>query len=192
MGDSSVYGIVDAALAAHLFAIRNKRGLSLDQAAAASGVSRATLSRIARGETSPTAHVHGRLSAAYGLTLSVLLAAIEEDPPRILPRNDAARWKDPDSGNERWTISPPASGYAIELVWAEPPSGIRIEDPTPAYPGVEEHIVLFASKLRFEMQDAAYHLHQHDSLRLKLFSRSALESCGSGSARRLISTRGPS
>lgn len=180
---------VDAALAARLFAIRSARGLSLDLAAELSGVSRATLSRIERSETSPTAHVLGRLSAAYGLTLSALLGGLDEAPPSVMSRDEVGFWTDPETGFRRWSISPPARGYDIELIWAELPTGVRIEYPAPAYSGMEQHIVLFEGSLMFESDGAIYHLKRNDSLRIRLFSHSALESCGRSAAKYLLAIR---
>lgn len=183
------YENVDSALASRLSALRRERGLSLDQASQLSGVSRATLSRTERGESSPTAHVLGRLSAAYGMTLSALLGGLDESPPSVLSRENAGFWNDPETGFRRWSISPPARGYDIELVWAELPPGARIEYPAPAYTAMEQHIVLFEGGLRYETGGAIYALRPNDSLRIKIYGKSALESCGEGAARYLIAVR---
>jgi transcriptional regulator with XRE-family HTH domain len=180
---------VDAALAARLAALRSERGLSLDQAANLSGVSRATLSRTERGETSPTAHVLGRLSAAYGITLSALLGGLDEAAPSVLSREKAGVWTDPETGFRRWSISPPARGYDIELVWAELPSGVRIEYPAAAYSGMEQHIVVFEGALKYTLDGAIYQLRRNDSLRIKLYGHSALESTGRSAAKYLLAVR---
>ena len=127
------YENVDKALANRLSTLRKNRGLSLDQAAQLSGVSRATLSRAERGETSPTAHVLGRLSEAYGITWSVLLGGLDEAAPAVLPRNEAGYWADPETGFQRWLISPPARGYDIELVLSELPAGAGAVTASPAH-----------------------------------------------------------
>jgi len=177
------------ALAARLSALRSERGLSLDQAAERSGVSRATLSRAERGETSPTAHVLGRLSAAYGLTLSALLGGLDEAPPSVISRQQAGFWTDPETGFQRWSISPPARGYDIELVWAELPAGARITYSGPSFSGMEQHIALFEGELAFETGGAIYRLRPNDSLRIRLYGESALESCGQGAAKYLLAVR---
>lgn len=189
MGIKTAFESTDEALAARLSALRSERALSLDQAAELSGVSRATLSRIERGETSPTAHVLGRLSSAYGITFSRLLGGLDEAAPAVRPREEAAKWLDPETGFQRWSVSPPAVGYDIELVWAELPLGTRIEYPTPAYPGMEQHIVLFEGLLRYEANGLTYELRRNDALRIKLYGPSALESCGRGPAKYLLAIR---
>ena len=189
MGKRTENGTIDAALAARLLTIRSERGLSLDQAAELSGVSRATLSRTERGETSPTAHVLGRLSAAYGVTLSALLGGLDEARPSVLSRDQAGFWTDPETGFRRWSISPPARGYDIELIWAELPAGARIEYPAPAYSGMEQHIVLFEGALKYETGGATYQLAGNDSLRIKIHDESALESCGLVPAKYILAVR---
>src|ERR1700688_2516206 len=67
--------IVDtmAAFGERLRAERRARSWPIERLAAASGVSRAMISKIERGESSPTAVVLGKLSAALELGVSELL-----------------------------------------------------------------------------------------------------------------------
>src|SRR6266478_9007342 len=62
------------AIARRLRAEREARGWTIADLAALSGVSKAMISKIERAEASPTAMLLGRLSGAFGLTLSRLLA----------------------------------------------------------------------------------------------------------------------
>ena len=189
METSAIYGNIDEALASRLSVLRRNLGLSLDQAAQISGLSRATLSRTERGETSPTAHALGRLSAAYGVTLSALLGGLDEEPPSVMSRDDVSVWTDPETGFRRWSISPPARGHDIELVWAELPAGARLEYPAPAYSGMEQHIVLFEGRLKYEVGGATYILKENDTLRAKLYGETALENCGQDAAKYLLAIR---
>src|SRR5690242_20447124 len=89
---------LDASLAARLRAEREARGWSLSDLASRSGVSRAMISKIERGEASPTAALLGRLSGAFGLTLSTLLARAEGDASgigRVLRASAQPLWRDP-------------------------------------------------------------------------------------------------
>src|SRR5215470_2166074 len=63
-----------AAFGERLRGERRARGWPIERLAAASGVSRAMISKIERGESSPTAVVLGKLSAALELSISELLA----------------------------------------------------------------------------------------------------------------------
>src|SRR6266545_3641170 len=65
---------LSASLAATLYAARLARELTASALAERSGVSRAMIGKIERGEAQPTAALLGRLSAALGMTLSELVA----------------------------------------------------------------------------------------------------------------------
>src|SRR5271156_6491942 len=91
----------DLRLAGRLRELRRARRWSLDELAALSGVSRASLSRIENGEVSPTASVRGRLAGAHGTTVSRLLADIEGDAPAFVARADQREWVDPATGFRR-------------------------------------------------------------------------------------------
>ncbi len=70
-------------LARRLRLEREARGWSLGDLAARSGVSKAMISKVERAEASPTAVLLGRLSGAFGLTLSTLLARAEGETGQI-------------------------------------------------------------------------------------------------------------
>ena len=58
------------AISASLKRERSARGWSLADLSERSGVSKAMISKIERGEASPTATVLGKLSGAFGMALS--------------------------------------------------------------------------------------------------------------------------
>src|ERR1700691_830173 len=104
-------------LAARLRLEREARGWSIGDLAARSGVSRAMISKVERNEASPTAVLLGRLSSAFGLTLSTLLARSEADATgdgRVARATRQASWTDPETLYIRRAVSPP--GATPELV----------------------------------------------------------------------------
>ena len=62
------------------------------------GVVGITALRIERGEASPTAALLGRLSGAFGLTVSTLLARSELRGGRLLRAGEQPLWRDPATG----------------------------------------------------------------------------------------------
>ncbi|MBO6521248.1 MAG: helix-turn-helix transcriptional regulator [Rhodospirillales bacterium] len=120
-------------LAARIRRERGARDWSIAELAAASGVSRAMISRIERGEASPTAALLGRLSGAFGLTMSTLLARAEADGTveRVSRAAEQARWRDPETGFQRRALTP--AGSVPELVLGDLPPGARIAYPASAY-----------------------------------------------------------
>ena len=76
---SIIVDSLDARLGARIRIERENRGWSLTDLAQRSGVSRAMIHKVERGEASPTASLLGRLAGSFGLTLSMLLARTEAD-----------------------------------------------------------------------------------------------------------------
>lgn len=112
---------------------RDARGWSIAELAAASGVSRAMISRIERAEASPTAALLGKLSGAFSLTVSQLLARAEADstPTRLVRGKDRETWTDPETGYIRHALTPP--GADPEMVLIELPPGKRVGYPASSY-----------------------------------------------------------
>lgn len=125
---------LERSLAARLRVEREARGWSLSDLAGHSGVSRAMISKVERAEASPTAALLGRLSGAFGLTLSTLLARAEGDASgagRVTRAGAQPLWRDPATGYLRRAVSP--AGADPELVHVELPPGARVAYPASAY-----------------------------------------------------------
>jgi transcriptional regulator with XRE-family HTH domain len=160
---------LDARLAARLAALRAERGWSLDQLAQRAGIARTTLSRLERGETSPTAALLGRLCTAYGRTMSRLLAEVEAEPARLLRPEDQPVWTDPETGFVRRSVSPPAAGFDAELVEAQLPEGADIAYAAPGVAGLEQHIWVLGGVLELTVEGSTHVLRPGDCLRFRLF-----------------------
>jgi transcriptional regulator with XRE-family HTH domain len=182
---------IDARLASRLAALRQEQSWSLDELATRSGISRATLSRMERGETSPTAALLGRLCSTYGRPMSRLLAEIEADPPQLLQRAEQKLWIDPETGFRRLGVSPPAHGYAAELIEGELPPGASIAYQSPPISGLEHHLVMLAGRLELTIDGTAYRLEPGDCLRYRLLGASAFRAPGPDSARYLLAISRP-
>ncbi len=177
---------MDARLAARLAALRAERGWSLDQLAQRSGISRATLSRLEHGETSPTAALLGRLCTAYGRTMSRLIAEVEAEPALVVRGDAQTVWTDPETGFCRRLVSPPAAGFDAELVEARLPAGAVIAYAAPGMAGLEQHIWMLAGVLELTVEGTAYRLHAGDCLRFRLFGATRFTAPGPDDARYAI------
>ena len=161
---------LDLRLAERLRAEREARGWSLEELAARSSVSRAMISKVERGESSPTAALLGRLSGAFGLSLSRLLARAEAvEGGRLWRAGEQVVWRDPGTGFLRRALTPPgAEGTApLELVAAELPPGAEIAYPAAAYAFIQDQqMVVLAGVLRFRQGGEVHDLAAGDCLRL--------------------------
>src|SRR2546423_15051169 len=103
---STIVDTIDSTIAARVRGERAARRWSLDELAERAAVSKGMISKIERAEVSPTAALLGRLSGAFGLTPSALLA--EAEPPRRGPHRAAERpvWRAPATGYLRRHVSP--------------------------------------------------------------------------------------
>jgi transcriptional regulator with XRE-family HTH domain len=161
----------DLHLAHRLKQLRLAQDWSLDQLAANSSLSRATLSRMENAEVSPTAQTLGKLCAAYGLTMSHLLYMVEQSLPAKLTAAQQPVWRDAKTGFTRRSVIPPSKGFAGEMVLCELKPGADIGYDQLPREGIEHYIYLTSGSLTFAVKGEAYSLSEGDSLRLKLFGQ---------------------
>jgi transcriptional regulator with XRE-family HTH domain len=156
---------LSVSLATTLRAARLARELSAAALAERSGVSRAMIGKIERGEAQPTAVLLGRLSAALGMTLSELVARAEGDDQRLVRAADQPTWTDPDTGYRRRAVSP-ATGRPLELVEVDLPAGAQVSYPAEAYTFIHQQIWMLQGRLRFREGDTDHELDAGDCLQL--------------------------
>jgi transcriptional regulator with XRE-family HTH domain len=177
---------IEQRIAARLGQLRTDRGWSLDALAERAGISRATLSRLERGELSPTAAMLGRLCTAFGWTLSRLMADAETPAASPVRAAQQARWKDPDTGYERRIVSPPGPGLRGELVEIRLPARATVAYEAAPVPGLEHHLWLLDGELTLEVGGATHELRAGDALRYLLHGPSRFTAAGRRGARYLI------
>ena len=152
-------------LATTLRAARGERDLSVSALAERSGVSRAMIGKIERGEAQPTAVLLGRLSGALGLTLSELVTRAEGGDRRLVRAADQPTWTDPRTGYRRRAVSP-SGGGPLELVEVEFPPGARVAFPADTYSFAHHQIWVLDGHLRFHEGGQVHELAEGDCLRL--------------------------
>jgi transcriptional regulator with XRE-family HTH domain len=145
--------------------LRRKSGMTLDQLAVASRVSRAMLSSVERGEKSPTLSVLAGIANGLNVTMSHLMG--EETPPTlasVTPRRQRLIFHDEETGIERHLLSPTHLDTGIELVEHVLPKG-QVFDGTP-HPGTrtDKYVVVSEGKLTIEMENVVYTLDEADSM----------------------------
>lgn len=139
---------VVSALGQRVKALRTEAGLTLEQLARRSGVSRAMLSKVERGEKSPTLSVISRTAVGLNVSLSSLLGA-EPDPAEfaIVRRNQRLVYRDPETGFDRELLSPTHVGNGVELLLHRIPPGASSGE-LPSYPTpTEKYLVVESGRL---------------------------------------------
>jgi transcriptional regulator with XRE-family HTH domain len=178
-----------AAFGNRLRASRRARAWPIERLASASGVSRAMISKIERGESSPTAVVLGKLSAALELSISELLAdgpaaepgpagtaasrggqgaapeGTEREPGGVVRRAaDTPEWRDPETGYRRRQVSGPRFPAAVTEVVLPP--GARVPYPAGAYAFIAQLVWVLSGELTLADGPAVHVLAPGDTFEL--------------------------
>ncbi|WP_071659500.1 helix-turn-helix domain-containing protein [Streptomyces humi] len=162
--------VLVARIAARVRTERERRRWTLAQLADASGVSPAMISRIERGESSPTAVVLGKLSAAFQLSVASLLALAEGTPDPepdtagVRRGADAAEWRDPGTGYRRRQITGPR--FPAEIAEIHLPAGARVPYPAAAFAFVRQLVWVLDGHLTFHDGETVHELDAGDTLEL--------------------------
>jgi transcriptional regulator with XRE-family HTH domain len=173
--DSAATQRADDRLAERLRALRTEQGLSLQELAERSGISRATLSRIENAEVSPTAETLGALASAYAMTTSRLLEPIERSFAPVVAREQQSVWHDPHHGFTRRIVSPPSGVLSVEVIRCEIAARQSISYAKPPVIGQEHHLVMLSGALTVTAEGATHRLKPGDCLRYRLFGPSRFE-----------------
>jgi len=156
---------INQRISARIRVERESRGWSLSDLAERAGVSRGMIHKIERGESSPTATLLARLSGAFGISMSTLIARAEMPEGKLLRYADQPVWRDPQSHYLRRHLSP-RSDLPIDLVQIELPAGSDIPMPASAYLHARQLIWLQEGELVFVEGDTRHEMKAGDCLEL--------------------------
>jgi transcriptional regulator with XRE-family HTH domain len=163
---STILDDADSRLAATLKRLRESLGWSLTDLAAKSGVSRAMVHKVESGQSSPTAALLGRLSGAFGLSVSQLLIQVEGGGSHVARAENNPVWVDPETGFRRRVLSPTSFAGHLELIEGELPPGAVIAYPASSYRFYEHQILVLSGVLTFVEGDTRHKLRARDCLAL--------------------------
>jgi transcriptional regulator with XRE-family HTH domain len=144
--------------------LRRGRNLTLDELAGLSGVSRAMISKLERGEKNPTLVVAAKLAEGLGITLSTLAGIEARREVIVVPRDRRMVMRDPETGFERQLLSPNFLGPGVEFVRNKIPPGSTSGEFPPHRKGVEEHIVVERGRLKAVLAGEEYLLDKGDAM----------------------------
>ena len=166
---------------------REQLGLSANDLAERSGVSRAMVSKIERLEVSPTAALLGRLCNGLGITLSSLIASAETSAgPPIARAAEQPVWRDPDTGLRRTMISPRNTGSRLELVQVELPGGAEVRYDAQHHTNYDQHVWVLRGRLTLTIEEEDIDLRAGDCIRSRVDVAAAFANRGRGACRYLV------
>ena len=160
--------------------MRRERRLTLEALSERSGVSRAMLSKIERGEKNPTLVVAAKLSEGFGVTLSQLVGMEERREVVLVPRGRRMVMRDPETGFERQLLSPTFVGRGIEFVRNVVPESSTSGDFPPHKKGVREYVVVERGRLRAFLGGEEYMLEEGDAVYFEANVEHRFENAGEG------------
>jgi transcriptional regulator with XRE-family HTH domain len=184
---------VDQRIARRLAELRDERGLTLDELAGRSGVSRAMISKIERAQVSPTAAVLNKLAIGLVVQLPNLLGFSVKGPPQpmrpITRRKDQPRWQDPESGYHRRTLTPPDVPQPMQLSEVRFPPQARVTFENVAGGRmVYQQIWMLGGEMRIRLGDKDHKLTAGDCLALVLDQPIRFHNPGQAAAHYLVVT----
>lgn len=160
---------------------RKARGLSLDELAAASGVSRAALSQIELFKSNPSLGVLWKIAVGLGIPFSELMGG-QEQAVSVLRRSDAQVLRSADGKMESRPLSPAGSNPWVELY--ELRLAARASHASePHAPGTREIIVVLSGALKLHVSGQAHELAPGDSVSFRADEAHAYENPGTSEAR---------
>jgi transcriptional regulator with XRE-family HTH domain len=154
--------------------------MTLEELAERSGVSRAMISKLERGEKNPTLVVAARIAEGFGVTLSALLGTEERREVVLVPRERRMVMKDPETGFERQLLSPSFGSRGVEFVRNVVPEGSSSREFPPHRRGVEEHLVVERGRLRAVLGGEEYLLEEGDALYFEADVSHRFDNAGEG------------
>jgi uncharacterized cupin superfamily protein len=152
-------------------------------------VSRGMISKIERGESSPTAVLLARLGAAMGVSLSSLMSVPRTPAPALRRIDDQPVWTDPETGYVRRLVSPAGGEGDVEVVAIELPSGRSVTFAPASGLRSDEQVLLLEGTLALDSGGVRFDLRPGDCARLESDREHAFRNEGATPARYLVVKR---
>jgi transcriptional regulator with XRE-family HTH domain len=158
--------------------LRRERGWTLELLAERSGVSRAMISKLERGEKNPTLVVAAKVAEGLGVGLSRLVGLEESREIVVVPRERRMIMRDPLTGFERQLLSPSFGG--LEFIRNVVPEGSTSGEFPPRRRGAEEYVVVEKGSLRVVLGGEEYVLEEGDAAYFEADVAHRFDNAGAG------------
>lgn len=177
---------INQLIASRLRELRAAQGLTLAALAERSSVSRSNISLIERGESSATATILDKLTAALGVTVASLFEQPHSAPSPVSRRADQPVWTDPESGYVRHNLSP-AAYSPIQLVEVDFPAQKRVAYETATRNvDIYQQIWIIEGSMELTVGDTVWALAAGDCIGMRLDQPLTYHNPGNAPARYLV------
>lgn len=154
--------------------LRRSRGLTLEELAERSGVSKSMVSQIERNKTNPTLATVWRLCESLGVSVDAIFGQ-EEDPPvlDVLPGHATPSIRSADGKCELRILGPLDLGGMVE--WYEvraEPGAVLVSDPHD--PGTTEHLTVLEGSLTVEVGSQKNEIAKDETVRYRADQQHAI------------------
>lgn len=187
-----IEGVRSDRLGARVRELRGERGLTLEGLAERSGVSRAMISKLERGEKNPTLVVAAKVAEGLGVTLSQLVGIEDRREVIPIPREKRMVMRDPETGFERQLLSPAFGNRGVEFIRNVIPEGSTSGEFPPHRRSTEEYIVVEKGRLLAVLGGEEHPLEEGDAIYFEADVPHRFDNAGEGecSYYLVISSRG--
>jgi len=143
--------------------IRNKRNLSLDEVAKLTGVSKAMLGQIERGQSNPTVSTLWKIATGLKVSFSLFIDENQDDL-KVINQNDISPIIEDNNRMRLYPIFPFDANKGFEIFTIELEPGCN-HISTPHNDGVEEYIIVTEGQIEININDEKFILQKGNSIR---------------------------
>ena len=167
-------------IAARVRAIRTQRQLTLDAAAALTGVSRSMLAQIEKGEVNPTISVLWKIANGYKVSFTSLMES-ERPPVSVVRAADGTPLTEDGGRYLNYPIFPfdEAAAFETYRIVILPQGRLAAQ---PHLAGAEEYITVFAGTVELTVGEERFSLSAGDSIRFRADVAHAYRNAGAEEA----------
>jgi len=179
-GSTLVESVSAGKIGSRVRELRRSKGFTLEVLAERSGVSRAMISKIERGEKNPTLVVAAKIAEGFGITLSQLVGIEERREVIVVPKERRMVMRDPATGFERQVLSPTFGRKGVEFIRNMVPEGSTSGEFPPHKRGVVEYVVVERGSLKAILAEEEYLLEEGDAIYFEADVPHRFENAGDG------------
>jgi transcriptional regulator with XRE-family HTH domain len=157
---------IQGAVAGNLARLRGERGWSLAKLAEASGVSRAMLHQIERGQSAPTIGVVWKIATALDVPFSALLELPRSAAATVLPAQRSWALRSQDGAFVSRALFPLTGPRPTEFYELRLAPGV-VEAAEAHAPGTMENLVVNRGCIEVEVEGAVHRLEADDAIQFQ-------------------------